>query len=206
MPISAVSAFQHHQVTREDGVGVLPKFMVPVAALEAGYCLAPPTIDEAMDSALYPGQMTIEEFSEFCDKNKGSFMSAEYMAKCVVLVAPSGVITRASLEAIMDKFSSKEGALADEEVEALFTTLDVNNKGAITTQRFMRALYGDEGVYCLAERRRLDHAELLRLREAAEAEKLRMEEEKKNRSAPVEEESPSPVNREEKKKKASACC
>ncbi|KAG5501742.1 hypothetical protein JIQ42_05594 [Leishmania sp. Namibia] len=204
MPISAVDAFEHHQVTREDGITVLPKYMVTVAALEAGYCPASPTIDETMKNALYPGQMTSEEFTELCDRNKSSFLSAEYMAKCVVLVAPSGVITRRSMEEIMDKLSLKEGGLTDEEVDALFTTLDINNKGAITAQRFMRALYGDEGVHCLAERRRLEYEEAMRLRK--DAEKLRMEElEKRNETASPEGDFNGQEKRE-KKKKASACC
>ncbi|KAG5479677.1 hypothetical protein CUR178_03440 [Leishmania enriettii] len=202
MPISAVDAFEHHQVTREDGIAVLPKYMVAVAALEAGYCPASPTIDEAVKNALYPGQVTSEEFTEFCDRNKSSFLSAEYMAKCVVLVAPSGVITRRSMEEIMDKLSLKEGGLTDEEVEALFTTLDVNNKGAITAQRFMRALYGDEGVQCLGERRRLEYEAAMRLRKAAE--KLLMDDEKNGTASP--EGDLNGQGKREKKKKASACC
>ncbi|TPP54015.1 Cyclophilin type peptidyl-prolyl cis-trans isomerase/CLD family protein [Leishmania donovani] len=159
MLISTRDAFEKRHITREDGIEVLPRQMITVAALEAGYCLSSPTIGEAVSKTTYPGQMTAYEFTEFCEDNKSSLMSAEDMAKCVVVVAPAHVITRRSLEEIMAKGSSKKDALSDEEVDALFSTLDTENKGAITDKDFMRALYGDLGVRCLAARRKLDALE-----------------------------------------------
>ncbi|KAK7198747.1 i/6 autoantigen-like protein [Novymonas esmeraldas] len=223
MPISTAEAFKKRHVTREDGVEVLPRAMITVAALEAGYCLASPKIDEAVTHTEHHGQMTAEEFAEFCDSNRSSFVSAEEMAKSVVVIAPSGVITRGSLDEITNRSSSKAGALSDEEVEALFTTLDADNKGAITAEDFMRALYGEDGVFRLAERRKLDAAESQRRqKEAAErerAEKERIEEDKRKGAAAAareearakaakeaESKSKEAAKNEEKKKKASACC
>lgn len=182
MPISTTEAFEKRHVTREDGVEVLPRKMITVAALEAGYCLSSPTVNEAVIGGTYPDQMTAEEFAALCEKNQSAFMSAEDMAKAVVVVAPAGVITRGSLEEIMNKSSNKDGALSEDEVEALFTTLDADNKGAITAEDFMRALYGDEGVYRLAERRKLDAADAERRKEEAAAQELaRKEKEEEDR-------------------------
>lgn len=218
MPISTAEAFGKHHVTREDGVEVLPRSKITVSALEAGYCLASPTIDEAVNGTTYPGQMTAEEFAEFCERNQSSFMSAEEMAKSVVVIAPAGVITRGSLEQILNKSSTQEGKLSDEEVESLFTSLDTDNKGAFTAEDFMRALYGEEGVYRLAERRKLDAAEAARReKEAAEREreaKAKLEEERRKAAAAAaaaakEEKAKEQVKAKaqpEEKKKASACC
>ncbi|CAJ1988847.1 protein of unknown function - conserved [Leishmania donovani] len=207
MLISTRDAFEKRHITREDGIEVLPRQMITVAALEAGYCLSSPTIGEAVSKTTYPGQMTAYEFTEFCEDNKSSLMSAEDMAKCVVVVAPAHVITRRSLEEIMAKGSSKKDALSDEEVDALFSTLDTENKGAITDKDFMRALYGDLGVRCLAARRKLDALEAKRREQEAldraKAEE-RMEEERK--AAAGKEASNSLPKKEEKKKKAFACC
>ncbi|KAG5505019.1 hypothetical protein JKF63_04466 [Porcisia hertigi] len=198
MPITTTEAFQKHRISREDGTEVLPRQKIAVAALEAGYCLPSPVIGEAVNHTAYTGQMTAGEFADFCEKNVSSLMTAEDMAKCLVVVAPSGVISRGSLEELIKKTTSKEAVLLDEEVEALFVTLDTDNKGAITAESFMRSLYGDEGVHCLAERRRLEKAEYeRRQREAAEAERA-----KANGASAARGEG----NLQAKKKKASACC
>ncbi|XQJ27018.1 i/6 autoantigen-like protein [Leishmania guyanensis] len=212
MLISPEDAFKKRQVTREDGVEVLPRHMITVAALEAGYCLTSPTIDEAVSKTTYPGQMTAHEFSDFCDRNTSSFISAQEMAKYVVVAAPSGVFTRGSLEEMMNKLKSKEDGLLDEEVEALFTTLDTHNKGAITTTALMRALYGKEGVCCLAERRRLDAEESRRRQEeAANAEKAEKVISQRPRSEPKPQKKVVKSNKESstrrrKEKKVFACC
>lgn len=182
MPITTAEAFAKRHVTRDDGVEVLPRTMITVAALEAGYCLPSPTVNEAVIGATYPDQMTAEEFAQLCEKNQSAFMSAEDMAKAVVVVAPSGVITRGSLEEIMKKSSHKEDALSEDEVEALFTALDTDSKGAITAEDFMRALYGDDGAYRLAERRKLDAADAERRKEEAAAQEVaRKEKEEEDR-------------------------
>lgn len=187
MPISTTEAFAKRHVTREDGVDVLPRKMIPVAALEAGYCLSSPIVNEAAAGATYPDQMTAAEFTALCEKNQSAFISAEDMAKAVVVVAPAGVITRGSLEEVMGKSNKKEDFLSEDEVEALFTTLDKDNKGAITAEDFMRALYGDEGAYRLAERRKLDAADAERRKAEAAAQELarkeKEEEEKRNGQA-----------------------
>ncbi|CAM45202.1 i/6 autoantigen-like protein [Leishmania braziliensis MHOM/BR/75/M2904] len=212
MLISPEDAFKKRQVTREDGVEVLPRHMITVAALEAGYCLTSPTIDEAVAKTTYPGQMTAHEFSDFCDRNTSSFISAQEMAKYVVVAAPSGVLTRGSLEEMMNKLKSKEDGLLDEEVEALFTTLDTHNKGAITTAALMRALYGKEGGCCLAERRRLDAEESKRRQEeAANAEKAEKVISQRPRSEPKPQKEVVKSNKESstrrrKEKKVFACC
>lgn len=189
MPISTTEAFAKRRVTREDGVEVLPRSMITVAALEAGYCLPSPTVKEAVIGATYPDQMTAAEFTQLCEKNQSAFMSAEDMAKAVVVIAPAGVITRGSLEEIVNKSSNKDAALSEDEVEALFTTLDTDNKGAITAEDFMRSLYGDEGVYRLAERRKLDAADAERRKEEAAAQehaKKEKEEDDKRKGAAAE--------------------
>lgn len=205
MPISTAEAFQKRHITREDGVSVLPRTMIPVAALEAGYSLASPAINDAVSKATYPGQMTAEEFNDFCEKNKSSMLTAEEMAKSVVVVAPAGVITRGSLEEIINKSTVKDNALSEEEVDALFTTLDTENKGAITAEDFMRALYGEDGVYRLAERRKLD-AEEARRRKAAEEKEAREREAAKKAADAAAAKKKKSQPEEEKKKKASACC
>lgn len=202
MLISTRDAFEKRRITREDGIDVLPRQMITVAALEAGYCLRSPTVGEAVSKTTYPGQMTAYEFTEFCEDNRSSLMSAEEMAKCVVVVAPACIITRRSLEEIVTKSSFKKDALSEEEVDALFSILDAKNKGAITDRDFMRALYGETGVHCLAARRKLDALEAKR-REQEALDRARVEEEKK---APSEKEIPKPLAKEQKKKKASACC
>lgn len=203
MLITTTEAFAKRHVTREDGVDVLPRNMITIAALEAGYCLSSPTVKEAVVNGTYPDQMTAEEFAALCEKNQSAFMSAEDMAKAVVVVAPAGVITRGSLEEIMNKSSNKDDALSEDEVEALFTTLDSDNKGAITAEDFMRALYGDEGAYRLAERRKLDAADAERRKEEAAAQELarkeKEEEEKRNNMA-----AEAQRKEEEKRKKAEA--
>ncbi|KPI83296.1 i/6 autoantigen-like protein [Leptomonas seymouri] len=225
MPISTVEAFAKRHVTREDGVDVLPRKMIPVAALEAGYCLSSPTINDAVVGATYPDQMTAEEFAALCEKNQSAFVSAEDMAKSVVVVAPAGVITRGSLEEIMNKGSKKGDALSEDEVEALFTTLDTDSTGAITAEDFMRALYGDEGAFRLAERRKLDAAEAKRRKEEAAAQeraRKQKEEEERRKSAAAEAKRKEEEERQRaeaakkadgrgkekgsKEKKASACC
>ncbi|CAG9574011.1 i/6 autoantigen-like protein [Leishmania major strain Friedlin] len=206
MLISTRDAFEKRHITRSDGVEVLPREMITVAALEAGYCLASPTVGEAVGKTTYPGQMTAYEFAELCEDNRSSFMSAEDMAKCVVVVAPAHVITRRSLEEIMAKGSSKNDALSDEEVDALFSILDAENKGAITDKDFMRALYGNLGLRCLSARRKLDAFEAKRRQQEAldraRAEEERMKEEGK---AAAQKGGPTALSKE-KKKKAAACC
>ncbi|KPA85801.1 putative mitochondrial I/6 autoantigen-like protein [Leptomonas pyrrhocoris] len=226
MPISTTEAFAKRHVTRDDGVDVLPRKVITVAALEAGYCLSSPTVNDAMGGATYPDQMTAEEFAALCEKNKSAFMSAEDMAKSVVVVAPSGVITRGSLEEIIKKSNNKGDALSEDEVEALFTTLDTDNKGAITAEDFMRSLYGDEGAFRLAERRKLDTAEAERRKEEAAGQELarkekeendrrkgaaaeakrKEEEERQKAEAAKKAASGEKKDSNEKKKKASACC
>ncbi|CBZ27111.1 i/6 autoantigen-like protein [Leishmania mexicana MHOM/GT/2001/U1103] len=204
MLISTRDAFEKRRITREDGIDVLPRQMITVAALEAGYCLRSPTVGEAVSKTTYPGQMTAYEFTEFCEDNRSSLMSAEDMAKCVVVVAPACIITRRSLEEIVTKSSFKKDALSEEEVDALFSILDAENKGAITDRDFMRALYGETGVHCLAARRKLDALEAKR-REQEALDQARVEEEEEKK-APSEKETPKPLEKEQKKKKASACC
>lgn len=225
MPITAAEAFEKRQITREDGINVLPRSLITVAALEAGYCLPSPTVDEAVTATKYPGQMTCQEFADFCEQHQESFVSARELAKAVVVIAPSNVITRGSLEEIFSRCSNPSSALTEEEVDALFNTLDTENKGAIDAEDFMRALHGDEGVLCLHEQRHADAKEAkIRIaeaeREAAErAEQERLAEEERLRleaeaAANAKEEEPEKAPKEpakekkpqEKKKKASACC
>ncbi|CAD2218466.1 i/6 autoantigen-like protein [Angomonas deanei] len=174
--------FTKHHTDRADGVQVLTRPLISVAALEAGYSLESPTIDDAVTSTKYPGQMTEEEFAEFCEKNKDNFISPQAMAKSVVVVSPSGVITRASLQEITKKSSDSSSGLSDEEVDALFATLDKDNKGAISAEDLMRAMYGEEGALCLAEQRKKDSlaaAKQKEEREGQEAEREQQEKQKK---------------------------
>lgn len=214
MPVSTAEAFEKRQVAREDGVQVLPRSVIPVAALEAGYHLSSPAINDAVANSKYPGQMTNEEFAAFCDNNKDSFVSAEKLAKAVVVVAPTNVITRASLEDIINRSSKPEDCLSEEEVEALFTTLDTDNRGAIDAEDFMRAIHGEEGAIALYQAR-LDAAKEAEARaakakedarRAEEARKKREAEEKAKKDAAAAEEKEKNDKAEEKKKKTSACC
>lgn len=203
MPITAAEAFKKRHITRKDGVQVLPRPMITVAALEAGYHLPSPTIDEAVAHTTYHGHMTAQEFSEFCEQHKESFVSARALAKAVVVVAPSNVITRGSLEEIISKSSTPEVALSEEEVDTLFHTLDTDNKGAIDAEDFMRALHGEEGVTCLREQRRADAKEAREQIAKAERDARRAEEERKRKEA---EEAAKKSAKPAKKEKDSACC
>lgn len=206
MPATVAQAFEKRQVAREDGVNVLPRRLIAVAAMEAGYHLTSPVIEEAARGAKYPGQMTEEEFIAFCESHQSALVTPEEMAKAVVVIAPGGIITRGSLEKIVNKTSNKENALTDEETDALFDALDTENKSAITAEDLMRALYGEEGALCLAERRKMELEEApARIQkheeeEAAAAAAQEAEEEKRRQ----EEEEAARKAEEEKKKEEEA--
>ncbi|CCW66333.1 unnamed protein product [Phytomonas sp. Hart1] len=153
MPLPVTAAFNKHQVSRADGNAVLPRSRIAIAGIEAGYNLQSPVINDAVSRSQYPGQLTREEFIDFCELNKSSYISLEDLAKSVVIVAPSNVITRASLEKIFNEARSNDNPLSEDEIDELFNILDNEHKGAFTADYFMQALYGDEGSLCLAEQR-----------------------------------------------------
>jgi len=126
-------------------------------------------------------------------------------AKSVVVIAPSNVITRGSLEKIINKSSNRDDALSEEEIDTLFATLDTENKSVIPAEEFMRALYGEEGVICLAEQR---VADAKRAQQIKDEDARRADEEDRRREAEkrAAEEKKQREQEAAKKKKASACC
>ncbi|CCW61989.1 unnamed protein product [Phytomonas sp. EM1] len=208
MSLSVTEAFNKHQVVRADGESALPRSRIPIAGLEAGYNLPSPVINDAASHSKYSGQLTSEEFLAFCEANEGYHISPQDMAKSVVIVAPSNVITRASLEKILSEARPSDNALSEKEVDELFNILDTEHKGAFTADHFMQSLYGDEGSIYLAEQRADDviKAQMLKKREAEEKaarereEQARRERERTARNAAAA--APKPIV----KKKAKACC
>lgn len=153
MPITPAKAFNKRAVMRPDGVEVLSRPLVTVAAIEAGYTIPTPMVDEDVANARYPGCLTAEEFNNLCERNSGSQISLEAMASAILMVAPDNCITRASLEAILEESSNDKFTLTAEEIDLLFDNIDTNRNSKITADDLMKALFGAKGVQALDEER-----------------------------------------------------
>ncbi|EKF39563.1 I/6 autoantigen, putative [Trypanosoma cruzi marinkellei] len=154
MPISPAEAFEERHLQRDDGDKVIPPSLALVAALESGYRFKLSSIEEAADSARYPGFLTRDEFVSLCEKNPNNCLDARMMAKHVSVLAPNGVFTRVTLQEIAAKTGSSQDALSADEIDALFDVLDRENTGSIPAERLMEAMYGDEGTVALGKQRK----------------------------------------------------
>ncbi|ORC88012.1 I/6 autoantigen [Trypanosoma theileri] len=166
MPLSAVEAFEKRQLTRDDGEKVVPPSLALVAALESGYRFKLSTMEEAAVSGKYPGLLTKDEFLSLCEKNPDNCLDSEAMAKHISVLAPNGLVTRASLQEAAAKTGSSEDALTNDEIDALFDVLDENNTGSISAEVLMGAIYGQQGREALTKQRK----EYARAKEEAEKE------------------------------------
>lgn len=151
--MNPVRAFKKRCVARDDGVAVLTRPLITTAALEAGYSLPSPVVDEEVLKTRYQGQMTQEEFVSFCEQNDGAKVPPSKMAAAIYLVAPTNVITRASLEEILNQSSGKKMNLTEDEIDTLFDTLDTTHSSCITGDKLMRDLYGEDGIAALEEQK-----------------------------------------------------
>lgn len=184
MPVTPAKAFEKRCIPRHDGVAVLTRPLITVAALEAGYTLPTPVVDDEVQKTAYPGQMTQEEFEKICEKNADSAVTSQAMASAIVMVAPDNVITRASLEEILSSSSDKKISLSEAEIDLLFDTLDSAHTSAISGDDLMKTLYGPDGLVALQEERLfLTKAGAIKLSydEQKRKEQQRLEEERKRR-------------------------
>lgn len=180
--MNPIRAFKKRCVARDDGVAVLNRPLITVAALEAGYTLPSPMVDDEVTKTVYPGQMTQDEFVTLCENNSETKVTAKRMAKAVLLMNPDGKpLTRASLEQVLNTCSDKQLKLSEEEIDLLFDTLDTAHTSSITSEQLMQGLYGADGLSALEDERffliQEGHEHLERERQK-EKERRRLEEER----------------------------
>lgn len=172
MQMPLIDSFQACQTVGENGVPVLPRALVGVAASKAGYCIPSPVIHEATQNS---NHMTADDFINLCEGQSQTRITPEAMSQALVRIAPSNIITCSQLEQLINENGPCENSLTSEEIQAFFALLDSDHAGYIKTTALMRMFYGNEGVRTLLSVRQ---QEVQRMRVAEEEHSLHLEAER----------------------------
>lgn len=183
--IALNKAFQKRAVVTKDGSAVLTAPLLTVVAQECGYMLPADFVDRAVQASSQPGFVNEEEFTSILAENKQYKFSTADVARSVLFIAPDGVITRGNLQEVFEQCPNSSN-LSEEEIDSLFDVLDTKHTSKITSEDFMRALFGEDGVVALNEQRYLmtvDGAVKLSYDEKKRKEAARLAKEKADREA-----------------------
>nr|Q26768.1 RecName: Full=I/6 autoantigen [Trypanosoma brucei brucei]CAA65390.1 I/6 protein [Trypanosoma brucei] len=146
-------AFEKRHFKRRDGNKVVPPSIALVAGLESGFLFKLSAVEDVARRGQFPGLLTEDGFLLMCEESE-HIRDAYAMAKHLVALAPDGIFTRATLQEAAGKVGSTQDTLSVEEVDALFNALDSDNRGYVSVDEFMDALYGEEGREAMREIRR----------------------------------------------------
>nr|CCC91456.1 unnamed protein product [Trypanosoma congolense IL3000] len=143
-------AFEKRQYIRSDGNTVTPPSMALGAGVESGYLLKASDVEKLARQGHVTGLLTKGEFLALCNENE-HIRDAYAMAKHLVAFAPDGIFTRVTLFEAAVKAGSTADTLSCEEVDILFGAMDSDNRGYVTLDEFMHALYGEEGMLAMMQ-------------------------------------------------------